>query len=89
MHGDRQSQPTHRRALDADERPSRGVYTAVAEARDCSPLDLSPLADAVDPDALDALLTGDDPTDAVAFEYCGYEVRVTPVEVRVEVLEDA
>lgn len=89
MSRDDPGQPTRRYALDAGEPPSRGVYTAVAETRGCSPLDIPPLAETIDPDALDALLTGDNSTDAVAFEYCGYEVQVTPGEVRVAAVEDA
>ncbi len=85
---DQQGRPTHRYALDADERPSRGVYTAVADARGCSALDLQPLADAIDPDAIDRLLAGDGGPNVITFEYCGYEVEVTAVEVRIAAIDD-
>lgn len=58
------------------------VVEAVAEAADESPLDLQPpLYDAIDPDALDAVIEslsrGRDETDArVTFSYAGYEVTV-------------
>lgn len=67
--------------LDADESPSQGVYSVVAAVENCSPLDLEPLAKTTDPDALDALLTGDTRADRIEFEYCGYEVTATPDEI--------
>lgn len=70
--------------LDEDETPSRGVYTVVAAVENCSPLDLTPLAEATDPDALDTLLEGDSEREQVSFQYCGYDVTVTPTEVRVK-----
>lgn len=51
------------------------VVEAVADAERVDPLDLTPpLADAVDPDALDAVLRSG--TSRVSFEYHGYEITV-------------
>ncbi|WP_049892821.1 HalOD1 output domain-containing protein, partial [Natronococcus jeotgali] len=66
--------------LDKQEFPSAGVYTVVAAIENCTPLDLPPLAEVIDPDALDALLTEDTRTDEVSFKYCGYTVTVTSDE---------
>jgi hypothetical protein len=68
--------------LAEDEAPSRAVYSAVAAAERRSPLDLTPLAEATDPDALDAFLDGSGGTGRISFGYCGYDVTVTPTEVR-------
>jgi len=52
------------------------VVQAMAEARETSPLALPPLADAVDPAALDALCTEGGATSRVTFEFAGHHVRV-------------
>ncbi|WP_458206687.1 HalOD1 output domain-containing protein [Haladaptatus sp. NG-SE-30] len=67
--------------IEASERVSDAVVEAVAEAASRDPLDLQPLYDAIDPDALDALwserrLQGDDDLPYISFEYTGYEVEV-------------
>lgn len=67
-----------------DEAPSTAVYSVVAAVENRSPLDISPLAHAIDPDALDALLAGERGAERVSFEYCGYAVTATPDEIRVE-----
>lgn len=77
------NQLLQRYRLGADESPSKGVYTVVATVANCSPLDLTPLADAVDPDALDALVTDANEPNHISFTYCGYEITVTDAEVRV------
>lgn len=71
----------HSHTLD-DEPPSEGVYSVVAALENRSPLALPPLAEAVDPDALDKFLLADG-GEGVTFEYCGYEVTTTPGAVRV------
>lgn len=54
---------------------SLSVVTAVADAERLDPIDLvSPLAEAIDPDALDALFRNG--TGRVSFDYCGYRVTV-------------
>lgn len=62
-----------------DEALSEGVVAAVADASDADPARLDPLAEAIDPDALDALF--DDRYDGTAradgvvrFSFCGYDV---------------
>ncbi|AFO55866.1 MULTISPECIES: HalOD1 output domain-containing protein [Natrinema] len=65
----------------ADERPSNAVVTAVAVVRDVPPIELSPLYDAVDPDALDAIVehaqrVGNGGTHWVWFTYEGVDVGV-------------
>lgn len=74
----------HEYMLDEDETPSAAVISAAAAVEGRSPLDLTPLAEVVDPDALDTLLTTDAGTGQYSFEYCGYEVMATPDEVRVK-----
>lgn len=73
----------HRFPITDDMTPSRATYLAVAQVRDCDPLDLPPLGEAIDPDALDALLNS--PTDSEVpsstFEYAGCSVTVTAKEV--------
>jgi len=57
--------------------PSHQVVETVARREDVPPTELPrPLHDVVDADAIDALLAGDSPVQ-VAFEYAGYDVRVT------------
>lgn len=70
--------------LDEDDTPSRAVYSTVAAVENRSPLDLTPLAEVIDPDALDALFTGNAETEQISFQYCGYDVTVTPTEVQVK-----
>ncbi|USZ67876.1 hypothetical protein NGM10_14220 [Halorussus salilacus] len=71
------------RELDREESPSEAVYTVVAAVSNCLPTDLEPLADRIDPDALDSLF-GQRSASASAqieFDYAGYEVTVTPEAV--------
>lgn len=62
---------------------SQLVVEAVAEREDVGPIELDPLYDAVDPDALDAIFqmqlrpSNNAPTGEIHFEYHGYTVRVT------------
>lgn len=59
---------------------SHGVVTAVADAKDVDPVDLRPLHDVIDPDALEALFDETDGsrlrTGHVAFDYEGFLVQV-------------
>lgn len=61
--------------------PSTAVIEAVAEATGCDPTDLPPLYEVVDADALDALITRQDPLPdtevRVQFVYDGVFVTVT------------
>lgn len=64
-------------AAPSDEAVSTAVVAAVADAKDVDPLDLEPLYETVDPDALDALFSGacGSPTE-VSFTFAGFEVVV-------------
>ena len=69
-----------RRQTDGRLPPSRKVIAEVARRTDVAPIDLPPLHDAVNPDALDALFrptpTGSRVDGTVSFEYSGYDVTV-------------
>lgn len=78
----------HRYSLDADERPSDGVVFAMAELTDRPAIDLEPLAEAVDPEALDRLFAADQRRE-VTFSYLGRPVTVTDGEVEVAEPETA
>nr|WP_254525448.1 HalOD1 output domain-containing protein [Natrinema caseinilyticum] len=63
------------------ERPTKATVTAVAAALEANPLELSPLSDSVDPDALDSLIEhaqreADTGTHEVWFSYEGVDVGV-------------
>lgn len=75
---------TNQYTLDADEAPSVGVYSAVAATEDCSPLDLPPLAEMSDPDALDSILTSEGGSKEVTIHYAGYEVTAAANEIRLQ-----
>jgi len=62
--------------LPENESVSERVIEAVATTSNADPLELPPLYDAVDPDALDALVTGI-ADGKVMFAYAGYEVTLT------------
>jgi hypothetical protein len=70
--------PTERVA--DNESATEAVVLAVAEATGVDPLDLDPLYDCVDPDALDALFDSgdglDDLTGSFEFTYAGCDVTV-------------
>lgn len=71
----------HRYTLTPEESPSEGIYSAVATVEGCSPLNLPPLAEATNPDALDEALAGGVPE--VSFEYYGYEIIASDEEILV------
>ena len=57
---------------------STRVLETVADKRGCTPIELErPLFDAIDPDALDALFSGDSRSGAVEFSYLGYRIIVS------------
>ncbi len=56
---------------------SERVIHAVADREGVSPLDISPLFDAIDPDALDRLYAPDRAGATVEFQYAEYQVTVT------------
>lgn len=74
--GGAMSEPSWEHSLERP--PVYAVVTAVADRTGQEPTELPPLADAVDPDALNALFAAGDggTVRRVAFEYCGYTVVV-------------
>lgn len=62
--------------ISPDEQPSTAVVFAVADALGRDELDLPPLGDAVDPDALNALLPTASSDVTVTFRYAGFEIDV-------------
>ena len=62
--------------------PIIGVLEAVSTEEGVDSAALPPLADAIDPEALDTLLDSMDNADRadahVQFEYCGHTVQITP-----------
>lgn len=65
-----------------DATPTEAVVDAVADVRDCDPIELPPLNDAVDPEALDELFAdtvGGKPRHGgrLTFRYCDCDVTVT------------
>lgn len=68
-----------RTQVDDDERVSDAVVRLVAAVETCDPLELAPLGNSVDPDAIDAVFAAPEGTDrkrTVAFTYLGYTVTV-------------
>lgn len=70
-------------SLSADDRPSAAVYTTVAELSGQQALEMVPLAETIDPEALDLMFDGPKATEANAiFRYADYYVVVTSEEIR-------
>lgn len=71
---------------------SRAVIEAVADAEDTDPIELPPLYDAIDPDALDSVFfgtKGDAVDGRITFTYHGYEVQVDSDQaVALEAVDD-
>lgn len=61
----------------SDEKCIQRIVRQIADSLDASPTEMAPLSDAVDPDAI-AALVGDSDTGTlrITFEYAGHEVRV-------------
>lgn len=68
-------QSDDRARIEPDATASEAVVATVANRDGSDPVDLPPLYDAVDPDALDAIFRDGRPG-RVTFEYAGYEVTV-------------
>jgi hypothetical protein len=72
---------SHKVAIEWDRREpvSYTVQVALSDVVECEPTELDPLADYVDPDALEAFFSGqegDRSARSVTFEYDGYTVRI-------------
>ena len=61
--------------IESDATASEAVVATVADRTGADPIDLPPLYDAIDPDALDAIFRDGRPG-RVSFEYAGYEMTV-------------
>lgn len=81
--GDRDDEPKRYELTDG-ERAANGVYTVVADCDGVSETDLPPLAESIDPDALNRLLASGSETNQVVFTYAGYEIAASPKWVHVE-----
>lgn len=72
----------HVRPVD-DAQVSEAVVRAVATVSGHSPLDLPPLQESVDVDALDLLFASSTDIEALRFTYAGHDVLVEPARVHV------
>ena len=61
--------------------PSFAVITIVSNITGIDPLDLDPLYESIDGDALDALCTAISSGSRLTFHYSGYEITVGPDDV--------
>lgn len=66
----------HSSSIEPDEPPCNAVINAVAALSGNEPHGLEPLYDAVDPDALDALVSKSSSSVYIQFTYAGYEVVI-------------
>lgn len=63
---------------------SHKIVSEIAQAEGVDPLDLNPLYEVIDSDALDSLFRSPPCSASVKFEYSGYEVRVEgPEEIEI------
>lgn len=73
--------------LENEDTISMAVVTAVADATGQSPLEMDPLWESIDTDALETLLSDTDRTGlslTVSFTYCGCTVTVTDDDIQVD-----
>lgn len=72
---------TYVTSFEPGDRPSESVVRAIATLTDESPIDLTPLYEAIEPDALDSLFdharrSDESGRQRLTFAYAGYEVLV-------------
>ena len=72
-----------------EETPVEAVVLMIAALENREVSELPPLYDTVDPDAINALFIADQTHDVLQlrFRYCGYEIEVDPISVRVRSVE--
>ena len=72
---------------DAERRATYAIVSAVASAEGRDITDLPPLYEAIDPDALNTLMspTAETGADRIVFRYCGYEIEVDKTGVELHV----
>ncbi|WP_225334957.1 HalOD1 output domain-containing protein [Halomicrobium urmianum] len=68
-------------STEAESVPSEDIVQAVAVREGADPVTLDPLYEAIDPDALDAVV---DSGAVVSFEYEGYEITVDEGTITIE-----
>jgi predicted dinucleotide-binding enzyme len=73
----------HVRPIGDDEHASESIIRAVAAVSGRSPLDLPPLQESVDVDALDLLFASSTAIEGLRFTYAGHNVLVEPARVHV------
>lgn len=73
--------------LETGHRPSERVIDSIAAVTGKSPLELHPLGNVIDVDALDALLAEERPgsTTEVEFRYAGWIITVTTERIQINV----
>ncbi|WP_436348485.1 HalOD1 output domain-containing protein [Natronorubrum sp. FCH18a] len=79
------SATTAQRVLPHHSTPVYTVVTAVAELEDCTPDELPPLFDVIDPDALTELVASDGglTVERITFRYLEYDITVTQQRILV------
>lgn len=78
----------YRGEIDPQQSAAVAVVEAVSAADDVSSFDLEPIAETLDPDALDQLLQGADSDIRVEFSYVGYQVVLTESHVELHSNQD-
>ena len=73
----------HVRSVGDDEHVSESVIRTVAAVSGRSPLDLPPLQESIDVDALDLLFASSTSVEGLRFTYAGHDVLVEPARVHV------
>ncbi|ADB62644.1 hypothetical protein Htur_3782 (plasmid) [Haloterrigena turkmenica DSM 5511] len=73
---------------DSETDPTVAVVSTVAAAEECDPLELPPLYETIDTNALNRLVspTANGGADRIMFRYCGYEVLVRRSGVQLRTL---
>lgn len=67
-----------------DQPPSLQIAEELASVTGMSVLEMEPLQMTIDTDALDTILEREEENVEVSFQYNGYEVTATPVEIAVQ-----
>lgn len=81
----RDTTSTPQTAMAADTKPlSMRIVDKLASRNACDPIEMEPLANSIDPEALDQLMDTDSKT-SVSFEHAGFTVQVTSSEGRTSI----
>lgn len=63
--------------------PSTGIILAVSEVLGVEPVDLPPLSDAVDADALDRMLARGNPELSISLEYANLQLEISGTQLTI------